>query len=81
MMTAVLFTAVAPKPVLAGCAHPHPPKTKTVEEYVQTITHTVNGQVCTMKSYNIYQIAYCGDCNTVFNKTFLRQDHRHSVTH
>ncbi len=68
MMTAVLFTTVAPKPVLATCAHPHPPVAGTVEELDTTIEHVVNGKKCIIKVYKTYRVYKCGDCGTIFSK-------------
>lgn len=80
MMTAVLFTAAAPKPVLATCAHPHPPVTEE-QVVVHKDTHTYNGKVCTITTTTTYQIAKCRDCGTVFNKTMIKQVRKHSVNH
>lgn len=84
MMTAVLFTAVAPKPVLAACNHSitttdvNPDK---VQEYYTSTTHNVNGKTCTIYIYKVYQITEkCLSCGHLF-KTYLNLKYVHSVDH
>lgn len=81
MMTAVLFTAVAPKSVLASCAHPHPPVTGTVEELDSVRTHIVNGKTCNIKVYKQYRVYKCGNCGTIFNKVVIGGREEHSSSH
>ena len=81
MMTAVLFTSVAPTPVFATCPHPHPPVTNTVEEYYTSTTHKVNGKSCTVYIYKVYRVSKCADCGNVFNKQLTGTTEKHSVKH
>ena len=82
MMTAILFTAVAPTPVFATCPHPHPPKTRVVNEvYYASATHRVNGKDCTIQIYKVYKAAYCADCGTIFNTYVSGTKEKHSIAH
>ena len=79
MMTAVLFTTVAPKPVLASCAHS---KTETNTEIVfNVIDHIVNGKTCTIVTSREYRVTRCVSCEKVFNRQFIKADVSHSSSH
>ncbi len=81
MMTAVLFTAVAPKPVLAACAHPHPPITVTEVRNSATSSHKVNNQTCNYYTQYTYRVSKCGDCGHVFNEQIIKRVEIHSNSH
>ncbi len=85
MMTAVLFTAVAPKPVLAACNHNNVtsnPKDKTIEQYSGSSTHYVNGQACTIYAYQVFIVnEKCMDCQAILKKTYSYTRLRHSFDH
>lgn len=81
MMTAILFTAVAPKPVLAACAHPHPPITVTEERDGPKMSHRVNNETCEYFTRYTYKVSKCRDCNHVFNEIIIKRVEIHSKSH
>lgn len=79
MMTAVLFTAVAPTPVFATCPHPG---TETIDldpEYYTSTTHNYNGKVCTVYIYKKYKATRCKKCYHIFSKWVVGTTEKHSL--
>ena len=83
MMTAVLFTAVAPTPVLAACNHDNV-STEQYERrvYFQTTTHYVSSGTCTVTVYRVYKVKReCLGCKAILDQEYLRTATEHSLRH
>lgn len=81
MMTAILFTAVAPKPVLAATCKHNRVSTASYEikQRTGTSSHSQNGKTCTIYHYQIFKVTrWCLDCNAVLEKTFVRTYEEHT---
>ncbi|MCI8956300.1 MAG: hypothetical protein HFG29_04815 [Eubacterium sp.] len=78
MVTAVLFTTVAPKPVLAACSHPRTPLTGVEERLDRIVTHRYGTNTCTIYVYITYSYSKCRDCNAILHKTIIKGREVHS---
>lgn len=67
MMTAILFTAVAPKSVSAACSHGRQSVSPyTYEKYVGVVPCRVNGAGCVVRSFKEYKVTrHCMDCGAI----------------
>ena len=67
MMTAVLFTAVAPKPVSAACGHGR--QSVAPYEYFKYVGSSpcgVNGGKCVVRAFKEYKVTkHCMDCGAI----------------
>lgn len=79
MMTAILFTAVAPKPVLASCGHPRPPVTSIGDRLDTIVTHKYGSSTCTIYVYKTYRYRKCPDCYAVLYQTVIGGREVHSL--
>lgn len=79
MMTAILFTTVAPRPVSAACGHP-----KTIVSTVYDTkgsSHVVNSMNCTIIITYTYRLVSCANCGRELVKTLINTEVRHTAPH
>lgn len=80
MMTAVLFTAVIPKPISASHQHTYA-KVGQHNGYYTRVEHNVNGVNCTVMIYKIYLDYRCTECGSTKSVPTNSLTERHSVQH
>ena len=84
MMTAVLFTAVAPKPVLAACTHLNRTVTSyTYDKLMGSSPCTVKPGSCVVYGYKQYKVTIrCLDCGAILHEQATGNTHTvHSGSH
>lgn len=84
MMTAVLFTAVAPKPVLAACSHGRQSTNAyTYNKLMGSSPCTVKPGSCVVYGYREYKVTrHCMDCGAILAEVATGNTHTvHSGSH
>ena len=83
MMTAVLFTAIAPKSVSAACSHGRQSaKAYTYEKLVGSSPCTVRPGSCVVYGYKVFTVTrHCLDCGAILAQKETRYYTVHSVNH